>query len=245
MCVCVRVCSLRLCVSLCLYACVCVCLYRSRSRSLSPSASPLRLCLHRAQCIFRVSGTNCRQATLLARLSPSLSPPLSLYMHLTLTPPCSFSLYFLSVVAVCLRFKCVSASLARFTALVDHLTLFPLCLLLCLPLLSLLCSSPALSLLLSLFGEYQSHISVGIFHLDVAERKRKLRLSQVQPLSLCVCVDPTPTQAHIFSMQLFANENGKLREQIVYSRNDRRGKWGHIKTGIGGDVGVDDSLAYL
>lgn len=199
MCVCVRVCSLRLCVSLCLYACVCVCLYRSRSRSLSPSASPLRLCLHRAQCIFRVSGTNCRQATLLARLSPSLSPPLSLYMHLTLTPPCSFSLYFLSVVAVCLRFKCVSASLARFTALVDHLTLFPLCLLLCLPLVSLLCSSPALSLLLSLFGEYQSHISVGIFHLDVAERKRKLRLSQVQPLSVCVCVWIAHPHKHTYS----------------------------------------------
>lgn len=163
-----------------------MCLYRSRSRSLPPSPSPLRLCLHCAQCIFRVSGTNCRQATLLARLSLPLFLPLSVCTCTSLLP--APSLFTSSLLSLCvLRFKCVSASLARFTALVDHLTLFPLCLLLCLPLLSLLCSSPALSLL-SLFGEYQSHILVGIFHLGVAERKRKLRLSQVQPLSVCVCV---------------------------------------------------------
>lgn len=244
MCVCVRVCSLRLCVSLCLYACVCVCLYRSRSRS--PSASPLRLCLHRAQCIFRVSGTNCRQATLLARLSPSLSPPLSLYMHLTLTPPCSFSLYFLSAVGVCFAVQVrvrISCSLYCPRRPFDFVSAVP-------PALPPSCVTPLFfpRPFSSSFSLWRISVAYFSWHFPLGccgTKAKAASLSSAASVCLCVCVDRTPTQAHIFSMQLFANENGKLREQIIYSRNDRRGKWGHIKTGIGGDVGVDDSLAYL
>lgn len=179
----------------------------------------LRLWLHNAQCIFRVSGTNCRQAALLARLpaSLSLSPSVSLYACSSLSP-CFRPLCCRCV--FCGSSACPHLLLA-FAALVDHLTLFPLCLRL-----SLCPSSVLPPLFLPFFLSLAniSRIFLLAFPLECCETKAKVAfLSQVQPqaffffllLYVCVCVGRMCVQwshTHTFSMQLFANENEKLSE---------------------------------